>query len=162
MSKPKKQKKTNGQPRFAAVVSAFNEGVTNGLLRGAKAYLAEHDITLDDAHVFSAPGAFELPLIAEKLAKTKRFDGVITLGCVIKGETAHFEYISLAATQGTMMATLNSGVPIAFGVITTYTAEQAERRAKDDSFNKGREAAAACLSSVKALQAVKALKRAGK
>ena len=102
--------------------------------------------------MFSAPGAFEFPLIAEKLGRTGKFDGIITLGCVVKGETAHFEYISLAATQGTMMATLNCGVPIAFGVITTYTAEQAERRAKDDDFNKGREAAAACLASVKTIR----------
>ncbi|MBL8790808.1 MAG: 6,7-dimethyl-8-ribityllumazine synthase [Rhizobiales bacterium] len=151
MSKPKK-------PVFAIVVSSWNETVTSGLLRGAKAFLAEQGMTVKDDQVFSAPGAFELPLIAEKLARTGRFDGVITLGCVIKGETAHFEYISLAATQGTMMATLNSGVPIAFGVITTYTAEQAERRAKDDDFNKGREAASACLASVRTLREVKALK----
>ncbi len=152
-----KSKKSEKPPVFAAVVSAFNTEVTHGLLRGAKAYLAEQGCPIDDAHVFSAPGAFELPLIAEKLAKSRRFDGIITLGCVIKGETAHFEYISLAATQGTMMATLNSGVPIAFGVITTYTAEQAERRAMDDDFNKGRESAAACLASVKALRAVSTL-----
>lgn len=152
----------NKTPVFAAVVSEFNEVVTHGLLRGAKAYLAENEISLDDAHVFSAPGAFELPLIADKLARTRRFDGIIVLGCVIKGETAHFEFISLAATQGTMMATLNTGVPIAFGVITTYTAEQAERRAKDDTFNKGRESAAACLASVKALRAVSNFKKGKK
>ncbi|MFT3671927.1 6,7-dimethyl-8-ribityllumazine synthase [Aestuariivirga sp.] len=151
MSKSKK-------PVFACVVSSWNEGVTGGLLRGAKAYLEEQGMPLKEEHIFSAPGAFELPLIAEKIARTGKFDGVITLGCVIKGETAHFEYISLGVTHGTMMATLNSGVPIAFGVITTYTAEQAERRAKDDDFNKGREAASACLASVKTLRQVKALK----
>jgi 6,7-dimethyl-8-ribityllumazine synthase len=155
MSKSKK-------PVFAAVVSAFNEPVTSGLLRGAKAFLAEQGMAMKEDHVFSAPGAFELPLIAEKLGRTGKFDGIITLGCVVKGETAHFEYISLAATQGTMMATLNCGVPIAFGVITTYTAEQAERRAKDDDFNKGREAAAACLASVNTIRQVKALKSAKK
>ena len=100
-----------------------------------------------------------MPLVAEKLGRTGRFDGVIILGCVIKGETAHFEYISLAANHGTMMANLNCGVPIAFGVITTYTAEQAERRAKDDDFNKGREAASACLGSINALRAVASLKK---
>jgi len=158
MSKSAKAKKTKGTPVIAAVVSSFNEKVTGGLLRGVKDYLAENGITLKDEHIFTVPGAFELPLVAEKLGRTKKFDGIIVLGCVIKGETAHFEFISLAATQGTMMANLNCGVPIAFGVITTYTAEQAERRAKDDDFNKGREAASACLGSITALRAVKALK----
>lgn len=155
MSKAKKNK----TPVIAIVVSEFNEVVTHGLVRGARGFLAEHQIDVDDAHVFSVPGAFELPLVAEKLGRTGRFDGVIILGCVIKGETAHFEYISLAATHGTMMANLNCGVPIAFGVITTYTAEQAERRAKDDDFNKGREAASACLGSITALRAVAGLKK---
>lgn len=145
------------QPVFAIVVSQFNETVTHGLLRGAKAFLAENKMPVHENHVFEVPGAFEIPLVAEKIARTGRFDGVITLGCVIKGETAHFEYISLAVTNGVMTATLNAGVPIAFGVITTYTAEQAERRAKDDDFNKGREAASACLATVRALQAVEAV-----
>jgi 6,7-dimethyl-8-ribityllumazine synthase len=144
--------------RFAIVVSQYNTPVTHGLLRGAKAFLAENNMPVDDAHVFDAPGAFEIPLLAEKVARSGKFDGVITLGCVVKGETAHFEYISLAVTNGVMTANLNAGVPIAFGVITTYTNEQAERRAKDDDFNKGREAASACLASVKALRAVAALK----
>lgn len=143
--------------RFAIVVSQFNTLVTHGLLRGAKAFLAENNVPVDAQHVFEVPGAFEIPLVAEKVARSGKFDGVITLGCVVKGETAHFEYISLAATNGVMTANLNSGVPIAFGVITTYTAEQAERRAKDDDFNKGREAASACLATVKALRAVAAL-----
>lgn len=89
---------TDPNPRFAIVVSRFNEEVTSGLLRGARAYLSEKSIALRDEDVLSAPGAFEIPLIAQTLAQTGQFDGVICLGCVIKGDTAHFEYISEAAS----------------------------------------------------------------
>ena len=134
-------------PRLALVVSRFNEEVTGGLLKGAKEYLSEKGISLAPEDVYSAPGAFETPLIAQKLAQSGRYQGVICLGCVIKGDTAHFEFISLGATLGIMQASLNTGVPISFGILTTYTDEQAEVRSAADSHNKGREAAAACLET---------------
>lgn len=138
-------------PRFAVLVSRFNEEVTSGLLRGAYQYLGEQKIQIAAEDVYDAPGAFEIPLLAQKLARTGRYEGVICLGCVIKGDTAHFEFISLGATVGIMQAQLATGVPIAFGVLTTYTDEQAQARSRDDAHNKGREAAAACLETARLL-----------
>lgn len=145
---------TSPHIRIAIVVSAFNPQITGGLLRGARAYLAQHglDVVADD--VVEAPGAFELPLIAQTLARTGRFDGVVCLGCVIKGDTAHFEYISLGASQGLISASLATGVPIAFGVLTTYSDEQAKARSRGDEANKGREAAAACLETIFTLRRI--------
>ena len=136
---------------FAIIVSKFNEEVTMGLLQGAKSYLAEKKITIANENIFFAPGAFEIPLIAKKLAQTKKYSGIICLGCVIKGDTAHFEFISLGATVGIMMASLATETPITFGILTTYNDAQAIVRSKNDeehgAENKGREAAAACYES---------------
>ena len=103
----------------------------------------------------TSPGAFELPLIAQSLARTGRYAGIICLGCVIKGDTAHFEFISLGAATGLMQAALATGVPIAFGVLTTYTEAQAVNRSRDDAHNKGREAAAACVETLAVLETIK-------
>jgi 6,7-dimethyl-8-ribityllumazine synthase len=147
----------DGQPpRLALVVSQFNEDVTGGLSNGVHEWLAENGIEIANADRFSAPGAFELPLIAQTLARTGRYAGVICLGCVIKGDTAHFEFISLGATVGMMQASLASEVPIAFGVLTTYTEAQAVSRSRADAHNKGREAAAACVGTLVTLAAIKA------
>lgn len=140
--------------RIAIIVSQFNEEVTSGLLRGATLELTERGVELAEKSVFSAPGAFEIPLIAQKLASTGRYDGIVCLGCVIKGDTAHFEYISQAASTGLMSATLAAGIPITFGILTTYTDEQAESRSRDDEHNKGREAAAACIETMVTLAAI--------
>lgn len=142
--------------RIAVVVSRFNEEVTGGLKRGALAYLQEQGIKLVATDIYAAPGAFEIPLLAQSLAHSGRYDGVVCLGCVIKGDTAHFEFISLGATMGLMQATLQTEVPITFGIITTYTDEQAIVRSRDDGHNKGREAAAACVDSLEVLAAIKA------
>ena len=142
--------------RIALVVSQFNAEVTGGLERGALRYLKDNDINVASAAIFQAPGAFEIPLLAQTLARSGRYDGIVCLGCVIKGDTAHFEFISLGATIGLMQATLQTEVPISFGIITTYTDEQAITRSRDDAYNKGREAAAACVASLDALEAIKA------
>lgn len=139
---------------FALVVSRFNSEITDGLLRGALAYLNENNIRPADSDIHYAPGAFEIPLIAQALARTGRYRGVICLGCVIKGETAHFEFISLGATYGLMRASLETGVPISFGILTSYTEEQALARSRDDGANKGREAAAACVEGALELQRI--------
>jgi 6,7-dimethyl-8-ribityllumazine synthase len=141
-------------PRLALVVSRFNETVTGGLRDGALEWLAEHDIAVREADVIAAPGAFELPLIAQSLAKTGRYRGVICLGCVVKGDTAHFEFISLGATIGLMQAQLAAEVPIGFGVLTTYTDAQATARSSPDIHNKGREAAAACVETIAIQEAI--------
>jgi 6,7-dimethyl-8-ribityllumazine synthase len=143
-------------PRLAVVVSQFNPEVTGGLLAGTRRELEERGVPLQDADVFSAPGAFEIPLLAQTLAKSGRYAGVICLGCVIKGDTAHFEFISLGAATGLMQATLATGVPITFGILTTYTDEQALVRSRDDAANKGREAAAACIEALATLEKINA------
>lgn len=142
--------------RIAIVVSRFNEPVTSGLKRGALAYLAEQGIKVAEADIYAAPGAFEIPLIAQTLAKSKQYDGVVCLGCVIKGDTAHFEFISLGATYGLMQTNLKMEMPITFGIITTYTDEQAIARSRDDAHNKGREAAAACVETLETMAAINA------
>lgn len=137
---------------MAIIISRFNPKVTEGLLNGAKATLAEKGVALADSDCFPVPGAFEIPLLAKKLAETKRYDGIICLGCVIKGDTAHFEFISLGATLGIQQASLQTGIPISFGILTTYTDEQAHARSRDNPENKGREAALACIEMAEILR----------
>lgn len=131
--------------RFAVIVSRFNESITGALNDGARAALAEAGVASDDIEELQVPGAFELPQAARRAAETARFDAVICLGCVIRGETPHFEYISSAVAHGIMEAAGETGVPIAFGVLTTDNEGQAEERAKPRRDNKGWEAAAAAI-----------------
>jgi 6,7-dimethyl-8-ribityllumazine synthase len=131
--------------RFAIVVSHFNEEITDGLLRGARQTLVTASVRDEDVTVFHVPGAFEIPVTALRAAETGRFDAVICIGCVIKGETMHFEYISGSVCQGIMNAATATRVPIALGVLTTLTEEQAIERAADGPDNKGREAALAAI-----------------
>jgi len=131
--------------RFAVVVSRFNAAITESLRDAALAALAEAGAGSGDVEQFSVPGAFELPQAARCAAETGRFDAILCLGCVIRGETPHFEYVSSSAAQGVMAAAGDTGVPMAFGVLTTDTEEQARARAGADEHNKGREAAAAAL-----------------
>ena len=131
--------------RFAIVVSRFNESITGALRDGARAALAEAGVASGDIEELQVPGAFELPQAARRAAETARFDAVVCLGCVIRGETPHFEYISSAVAQGIMDAAGETGVPIAFGVLTTDNEEQAEERAGAGRENKGWEAAAAAM-----------------
>lgn len=131
--------------RFAVVVSRFNEEVTSGLLRGARQVLEEASVGPDDLVIIHVPGAFELPVAALRAAESGQYDAVICLGCLIKGDTMHFEYIAAAASQGIMQASQATGVPIAFGLLTTLTEEQAVLRSGDGPDNKGREAALAAV-----------------
>lgn len=140
---------------FAIVVSQFNEEITSGLLRGARQYLNEQDIHLPESDIYQAPGAFEMPLIAQTLAKTGRYDGVVCLGCVIKGDTAHFEFISLGATVGLMQSMLKTKIPLSFGILTTYNDEQAIKRSLPDAHNKGREAARAVVETARLLEQIR-------
>jgi 6,7-dimethyl-8-ribityllumazine synthase len=141
------------ETRIAIVVSEFNREITGGLLQGAREALSERGVKFIDE--FNAPGAFEIPLIAKKLATVGSYQGVICLGCVIKGDTAHFEFISLGATLGIQWASLETGVPISFGILTTYSEEQGIVRSAKDEHNKGREAALAVLGSLDILQRIK-------
>jgi len=131
--------------RFAIVVSRFNEEITDGLLKGARQALAEAAVEDSDITVMRVPGAFEIPVTALRAAETGQFDAVICIGCVIKGETMHFEYIAGTVCQAIADAASATGVPIALGVLTTLTEEQAVARAADGAENKGREAALAAV-----------------
>jgi 6,7-dimethyl-8-ribityllumazine synthase len=131
--------------RFAIVVSRFNEAITEGLLAGARAALEEAQVRSEDITLVRVPGAFEIPLTARRLAETGRFDAIVCLGCVIKGDTMHFEYIASAVSRGIMDVGTSTGIPVAFGVLTTLTDQQAVARAADGPENKGREAALAAV-----------------
>lgn len=131
--------------RFAIVVSRFNEEITDGLLSGARRALAEASVQDEDVTILRVPGAFEIPVAALRAAETGRFDAVICIGCLIKGETMHFEYIAAAACHGIAEAAASTGVPMALGVLTTLTEEQAHERAAEGPGNKGREAALAAV-----------------
>ncbi len=134
-----------GGYRFALIVSRFNEAITRALAEGARAALVEAGAAEGDLEELEVPGAFELPQAARCAAETGRFDAIVCLGCIIRGETPHFEYISSAVAHGIMEAAGATAVPIAFGVLTTDTLAQAEARARTGPDNKGREAAAAAI-----------------
>jgi 6,7-dimethyl-8-ribityllumazine synthase len=146
--------------RFAIVVSSFNKEITDGLLRGARALLSESGVSDADVTIVRVPGAFEIPLAARQLATTGRFDGVICLGCLIKGDTMHFEYIADAASHGIMAVSVDTGIPVTFGVLTTLTEEQAVLRSADGPDNKGREAALAAVEMATIVQAIEGLGQA--
>ncbi len=129
--------------RFAVIVSRFNPSITEALRDGARAALLEAGVSRVDIEEFHVPGAFEIPQAARCAAETGRFDAVVCLGCLIRGATPHFEYISSAVAHGIMDAAGETGVPFAFGVLTTDTEAQAAERAGPGQDNKGWEAAAA-------------------
>ena len=131
--------------RFAVIVSRFNESITGALRDGARAALAEAGVAPSDIEELQVPGAFELPQAARRAAETGRFDAIVCLGCVIRGATPHFEYISSAVAHGIMDAAGETGVPMAFGVLTTDNEAQAAERAQPGRDNKGWEAAAAAI-----------------
>ena len=140
--------------RVAIVASRFNEEVVSGLLKGAQTTLKQCGVSPDDMPMYWAPGAFELPIIAQRLAATGNADAVVCLGAVIKGDTAHFEYISAEVASGLARVSLDTGVPCAFGVLTCYTQEQAVARSSDDAHNKGIEAARAALETLLVLDQI--------
>jgi 6,7-dimethyl-8-ribityllumazine synthase len=131
--------------RIAVVVSKFNNFVTERLQSGALAALASSGVAPSDVTLIRVPGAFEIPLAAQHAAESGRFDAIVCLGCLIRGETPHFEYISSAVAQGLTVAAGATGVPITFGVLTTNSAEEALARAGEGPGNKGHEAALAAL-----------------
>lgn len=136
---------------IAIVCSKFNEEITEGLLKGAIDELNQLGYSGDKLKVYRCPGAFEIPLTAKILCKSKNFDAVVCLGAVIKGETAHFEYISNIVSQGIFELGMKYEIPVTFGVLTAYTDEQAIARSSDDENNKGREAAKAAVEMIKQL-----------
>ena len=131
--------------RFALVVSRYHDFVTDRLQAAALAALDEAEVLSDDITVIKVPGAFEIPLAAQRAAETGQFDAVVCLGCLIRGGTPHFEYIASAVAHGITSAAAATGIPMAFGVLTTNSVEEAIERAGSGSSNKGWEAARAAI-----------------
>jgi 6,7-dimethyl-8-ribityllumazine synthase len=131
--------------RFALVVSKYNDFVTDRLQTAALAALSAAGVMPADVTVLRVPGAFEIPLAAQHAAESGRFDAVVCLGCLIRGETSHFEFIASAVAHGLTTAAAATGIPMAFGVLTTNSVEEALARAGDGPGNKGHEAAVAAI-----------------
>ena len=131
--------------KFAIVISRFNEFITSRLLGGAQDVLQRHGVSPDDVDVAWVPGSFEIPLAALRMAQSGRYDAVLCLGAVIRGQTPHFDYVAAEVSKGVAHVSLQSGVPAIFGVITADTIEQAIERAGTKAGNKGADAAAAAI-----------------
>jgi len=131
--------------KVAIIAAKFNDFIVASLLKGASAAWLEHGGAAEDLLIARVPGAFELPVAARRLALSGRYDAVVALGCVIRGDTPHFEYVSGECARGLQLASLETGVPVIFGVLTVNTVEQALERAATTGDNKGAEAMAAAL-----------------
>lgn len=142
--------------RFALVASRFNEFITSRLLAGARDALLRHGAADSDLTEVWTPGSWELPLTAKALAETGRYDAIVCLGCVIRGETTHHIHVGGEAAKGLANVALQTGVPIGFGVLTTDTLEQAIERAGAKAGNKGADAALAAIESANLLKEIKA------
>lgn len=140
--------------KFGVVVSRFNEFITARLLEGTEDALVRHGAKGDDIEVVRVPGSFEIPLLAKKLAASGKYDAIICLGTVIRGATPHFDYVAAEVSKGIAQASLDTGVPVAFGIITADTIEQAVERAGSKSGNKGWDAA---LSAIEMARVIKKL-----
>ena len=143
-----------GARRIAVVVSRFNRAVTDSLLEGAREAAARHGIELGDADIYSVPGAFELPLVAQRLARSKVYDGIACLGAVIQGDTPHFDYVCQGAVAGIQRVSLDTNIPVAFGVLTTDSVEQALARAGGAAGNKGYDAVVTVVEMLNELERV--------
>jgi 6,7-dimethyl-8-ribityllumazine synthase len=143
---------TRRELRFALVVSRYNDFVTDPLRDAAVHTLVDAGVPREQISVHAVPGAYEIPQMAAAVATAKRADAIICIGCVIRGATPHFEYIASAVAHGLMTASIRAGVPIAFGVLTTNSVEEALERSAPGPANKGREAALAALEMAEAFR----------
>jgi len=140
-----------GGKKIAIVVARFNSFIAERLLEGALDTLMRSGAKEDDIEVARVPGAYEIPLVAKKMAASKRYDGIICLGAVIRGATPHFDYVSSEVAKGVAMVSLDSDIPVIFGVLTTDTVEQAIERAGTKAGNKGSDCAAAVIEMINLL-----------
>ena len=138
--------------KIALVASRFNDIIVDRLVGGAVDYLTRHGLERENLTLVRIPGAFELPLVCAKLAQSGKYDGIVALGAIIRGATPHFDFVASEATKGIASVSLDTGVPIGFGLLTTDNIEQAIERAGTKAGNKGVEAAAAVLETVRVLQ----------
>ncbi|EOA9581031.1 TPA: 6,7-dimethyl-8-ribityllumazine synthase [Staphylococcus aureus] len=142
--------------KVAIVVSRFNDFITGRLLEGAKDTLIRHDVNEDNIDVAFVPGAFEIPLVAKKLASSGNYDAVITLGCVIRGATSHYDYVCNEVAKGVSKVNDQTNVPVIFGILTTESIQQAVERAGTKAGNKGAEAAVSAIEMANLLKSIKA------
>jgi 6,7-dimethyl-8-ribityllumazine synthase len=140
--------------KIAMVASRFNEFVTNSLIEGATDTLLRHGAKDDDLELIWVPGSFEIPTVVAKLVKSKKFSAVICLGALIRGSTSHFDYIASQLSRGIASISVESGVPVIFGVITADTVEQAIERAGTKEGNKGRDAALSAIEMVNVMDKI--------
>ncbi len=140
--------------KFGIVIARFNDFITSKMLEGAADALSRHGVNEEDVEVCWVPGSFEIPLAAQKMANTKRFDAVICLGAVIRGGTPHFEYVASEVTKGIAQVGLNTGIPIIYGVLTTDTLEQAIERAGTKQGNEGAKAATTAIEMANLLASI--------
>ncbi len=131
--------------KFAVIASRFNSFITDKLVEGALDALKRHDAEEKDISIIKVPGAFEIPYLAAKIAKSKKYDAIICVGAIIRGNTPHFDYVAAEAAKGVAAASLDSGVPVIFGILTTDSIEQAIERAGTKAGNKGADAALSAI-----------------
>jgi len=141
--------------KFGVVISRFNEFITSGLLSGAADTLIAHGVEDKDIEVYYCPGSFEIPGLAAQIAKKKKYNAIICLGAVIRGETPHFEYVASEASKGIAKLNADLNIPVSFGVITSETLEQAIERAGSKEGNKGREAALSAIEMANLYKKIK-------
>ncbi len=140
--------------KFCIIISRFNDFIGSKLLSGAIDELKRHGVNEENIDIVKVPGAFEIPIAAQKFAGTKKYNAIITLGAVIKGSTAHFDYVCAEVSKGIAQVSLQSGVPVIFGVLTTDNIEQAIERAGTKAGNKGSDAAKAAIEMANLLKLV--------
>jgi len=145
----------NKRLRIGIVCSRFNEYIVNALLNGATRALESRGVSDRNVTVAWVPGAYEIPIMANTMATSGRFDGLVTLGAVIRGETSHFEYVAGPCAEGIMRVQIDTGVPVGFGVLTVENVEQANDRSRPDETNKGFEAALGTIEMIHTLRAVR-------
>ena len=138
--------------KIAIVASRFNEFIVSRLVEGARDALVRHDVKEENLDLAWVPGAFEIPVVAKKMAESKKYDAVIALGAVIRGSTSHYDYVCAEVSKGIAQVSLSSGVPVMFGVLTTDTIQQAIERAGSKAGNKGYDCALGAIEMVNLLQ----------
>ena len=140
--------------KIAIVISRFNDFISSKLLDGALDYLMRQGVYHNQIDIYWVPGAFEIPLVAKKVAKTKKYDGIICLGAVIRGDTPHFNFVAAEATKGIAQVMLSEEIPVAYGILTTDNVDEAIERAGTKSGNKGWQAAEAVLEMISLLKKI--------
>jgi 6,7-dimethyl-8-ribityllumazine synthase len=140
--------------KFTIIASRFNDFIVDRLIGGAVDYLLRHGATRENITLIRVPGAFEMPLVAQKVAKSGKADAIVCVGAVIRGATPHFDFVCSEATKGIAHVSMETGVPIGFGLLTTDTLEQSIERAGSKGGNKGVEAASAALETLRVLQQI--------